>query len=71
MSLLISKCLDNSALMSALSYVKYCHKPCNFQYLHGFWLLHGMQVVSGSSPLGSIKFLNLYQDFFNCYFLIT
>ena len=33
--------------------LKYCHKPCNCQYLQGFWLLHGMQGVSGSSPLGS------------------
>ena len=62
MSLITSKCLDNSALMSALSYVKYCHNPCNCKYLLGFWLLHGMQGDSGSSPLGSIRILASYTN---------
>ena len=62
MYLITSYCLDNAALVSALSYVKKCHKPCNCQYLQGFWLLHGMQGVSGSSPLGSIKVLASYTN---------
>ena len=43
MSLLTSKCLENSALMSAIRYFKYCYKPYNCKHSQGFWLMHGMQ----------------------------
>ena len=44
--------LRQTALILHSAMLKYCHKPCNCQYLQGFYLLHGMQGVSGSSPLG-------------------